>query len=507
MCIRKFSMSWSCIRSTPLVAALLVLAAILACQTPADRRPVARETGPDPAQLIADGRLALDDGEYGRAEGLFEKGLELDPDHSEAEALLARALYLNGDLTSARSRIQAHLSRHSEDVDALVLAGQILLALYSTRGENASSCLDSAEKLLVKAVSVDPTAAVAHVLLGDCRLYGGESAGAIAAYKDGITRCPAHRETHLCLEACFRNGALITPAEGVLFYRTLLEGDIAASAGSEGTGTLWWFLGVWYDNLGRKAYENEQYEEAAEAYAECGRCHRKAGEIHLPFAADALYEEAQACANMGWARFYSGRYGSAEKMFAKALSIEPKMKNAIIGMDYLGAAIIEREGNVKGRDFYRRIAYANPWNANWWNGYARLCRDTGLYEEAYTGYARAMKLSPEECRYANDAGVMLMDYLKREPGKAESLFRTAWKTGEEKCGSEFLEEEERQLYFEASCDAMLNLGRLLLIQNRIGEAEPVITSLQQKAPERQGVKQLLADLKAAKEEKLYKSPE
>ncbi len=438
------------------------------------------------------------------SESYLRKTLEIEPLHDRAEFLLAKVLYLNSRFIEARPHVDAHLERFPRDAAANLLAGRILLATYTASGESAADCVDAAIAYLARAIELDPGEPAAHIAIGDCSLHKGDVEAALGAYQKGIVRCTESTELHQRLLSCFGGSDLFSPRDAIDFYETLLAVEKQTPAAK---GMLCWFQGVWYDALGRSEYEKEEYERAAEAYARGAERNNRCGQIHPPFAVEALYAEAQAFANVGWARYYGGAHDLAEQNFCKALALRQDLKNAILGIDYLGAAITNRDGFASGRDFFRRVAIAHPWNSKWWNNYALFCRETGQNEQAYTGYVKAMTLAPDDTRYINDCGMMLLYYLDREPAKAEKLFRRAWKTGEEKCADPFVTEEDHKYHFDAYCDAMLNLGRLLLLQNRIEEATQVAEALGKKAPLRLDVRELLRGLEGARRGIPYELPE
>jgi tetratricopeptide (TPR) repeat protein len=438
------------------------------------------------------------------AENYFRKTLSLDPSHSEAGAMLAHALFMNGDLDGAKETIEEHLSRCPDDTAARILAGKILVADFVANGESAGSSLVSAGRHLSLAIESDPGAAGAYVLLGDCHLHGGDGESALTAYQAGIAACPGEMAIHQRLVTCFQGSDLLPVDDAIGFYRAIL---VRKGAKPEERGSLYWFLGVWHDAAARTAFGDKDFAAAAVEYGKSARCYESCRREHSLFDADARLQEAQAWANVGWAYYYAKDYNRAEAKFGRALALAGDLQNAILGLDYLGTAILSSQGMEKGRDFFRRAALTNPRQAKWWNNYGLFCRETGEHENSYRAYVKAAALSPGDTRYINDAGMMLMYYLKRDSAEAESLFRRAWKIGEERCDNPFLSETDRKYHFEAYCDAMLNLGRLLLIDGRTAEAETVIRSLGEKAPERADVRQLLGALELAKEGKPFEIPE
>jgi len=391
-----------------------------------------------------------------------------------------------------------------DDASGHLLAGRIYVASSASAGTGGAALLDTAGKHLEKSIELDPASPEAYLVLGDCRLQKGDAPAGLAAYLKGIALSPEYTALHERLAGVFGGSEFLAPEDAIDFYKELLARDDTSAVGK---GNLWWFRGAWCESLGRAAYAEERYTDAADAYAESAVCYEKCGQAHEPFTEQALQEQAQALANTGWAYYYAEEFELAEARFSRSLALRPDLQNAALGVDYLGTAIVGSAGMEKARDFFRRQALANPWNSKWWNNYAFFCREAGQYEESYSAYVKAMNLSPDDTRYINDAGMMLLYYLKRQPGKAAELFRRAWETGEKKCDNPFLSEEDRAYHFEAYCDAMLNLGRLLLMQNKPGEAEPIARSLDEKAHERPDVKRLLISVKETKEGKPYVLPE
>jgi len=456
-------------------------------------------------EFAADPELGGDPGStFFDAAQFFSTTLEREPGHSRAGLLLAKALYLNGDLEGARESIEAFVARFPRQSEGLVEAGRIALSIYTAMGQAEGASLAAAETYLQRAIEVDPAGTEAHRLLGDCRLHGGNTTGALDAYQEGIARRPGDAELHQRLVTCFQGSEAFSAAEAVGFYQALLKGRDLSKADE---ATLWWYQGTWHDIGGSSAFGAERFEQALEEYAASAASYRRCGEVHPIYEESARSQEAQAFANMGWAALRAEEYDLSEAKFGRALYLETGLENAVLGIDYLGDALIRAQGLAAGRDLFGRAARANPWNARWWNNYALFGRETGYFESAYTSYVKAAALEPGDTRYINDCGMMLLYYLHREPEKAEAYFREAWRVGEETCSSPFITEAEHKHHFEAYCDAMLNLGRLLLLQGEVERCEPIARALREKAPRRPDVIQLQLALKKTKEGQPYMLPE
>ncbi len=451
------------------------------------------ESGGDPAAAFHD------------AQSYFEKTLALDPDHDEAERCIAQCLFLNNDLDTARTRIDAHLNRKPDDAIAHLLAGQILVTSFAASGDDAAPMLVAAESHLEKTVSLEPTLEAAYASLGDCRIYAGNNAGALAAFQEGIRKCPEPLALHQRLLATFAGSDVLKNEDAAVFYRGLLERtDLEAAE----QGLLWWYLGEWLEKDGTAFYgKGGAYAEAAALYAETASAFMSCSKAYPPYASDGTVRAAMAYCSEGWAHYNLSDFESSEKGFFKALGLYPNLDTAVKGLDYLGTAIVNTNGAKDACDFFKRAAEATPGISKFWNNHAFFAREVEQYEDAYRGYVKAVEISPDDTRYINDCGMMLMYYLKRDPEQTEKYFRQAWETGDKKLENPFISDEDRAYHFEAQCDAILNLGRLLLVQNRVEECDPIVKLLLDKAPQRLDVQELRIGHERAKNGTPYSLPE
>ena len=65
------------------------------------------------------------------------------------------------------------------------------------------------------------------------------------------------------------------------------------------------------------------------------------------------------------------------------------------------------------------------------------------------------------------------------------MYKKAWHLGKESFESPFTEEGEKQTMFSAYTDALVNLGRMYLKQNRFVEFHNVLEELLAAAPDRE----------------------
>jgi tetratricopeptide (TPR) repeat protein len=156
----------------------------------------------------------------------------------------------------------------------------------------------------------------------------------------------------------------------------------------------------------------------------------------------------------------------------------------------LTADLYYQAGDLAGiRDAFGRAARRFD-DAEWWNNHAFFCRETERYEDAYAAYSRCIELAPDNARWVNDTGLILLYHLQRDLDHAELLFRRAWELGRAVTDNPFASQEAVQENFLAYTDAMLNLGRLMFEQGRLDEAATVVAELLALAPERPDARQL-----------------
>ena len=135
--------------------------------------------------------------------------------------------------------------------------------------------------------------------------------------------------------------------------------------------------------------------------------------------------------------------------------------------------------------------------AEWWNNYAFFCRETGQYEESYQAYSRCIELAPDNARWVNDTGLILLSHLDRDHDHAEELFMRARQLGKAACDNPFVSDESRYENFLAYTDAMLNLAQLHGRRGKLDQAKVIIDELLTIAPDRSDAIALKAEIEKA----------
>lgn len=223
-------------------------------------------------------------------------------------------------------------------------------------------------------------------------------------------------------------------------------------------------------------------------------CLVNAGNIH--------YAAAQAALAQGGVAAAATSLRAAEDDYSGALEAVPDDPDAARGLEltadaYLTPSPGQPDGDQAGiRELFGRAARRFDRPA-WWNNYAFFCRETGRYEESYQAYCRCIELAPDNARWVNDTGLILLYHLDRDLDRAQALFERAWELGKAACDNPFVSDESRYENFLAYTDAMLNLAQLEGRRGQFGQAQQIIDELLKLAPERSDALALKAELDKA----------
>ncbi|MEM9381727.1 MAG: hypothetical protein AAGB93_17360 [Planctomycetota bacterium] len=117
-------------------------------------------------------------------------------------------------------------------------------------------------------------------------------------------------------------------------------------------------------------------------------------------------------------------------------------------------------------------------------------RAQALIERSWAAYQVAARLSPDDVRVVNDAGLVMAYYVRTDPEAAELYFLQAAKDGEEQLRTLELEDDEREALEEAWGDAHQNMGIIeMTIRRRPAKArEWFVRSLEIGPPSRNWLK-------------------
>ena len=304
-----------------------------------------------------------------------------------------------------------------------------------------------------------------------------------AALREWRETLPEPQRLVPLLEDAGARGAATTPA--TLGYLLLVAGRRALAAGDTSGAAALFEQGAASFALATGDPLASEWELATRR----ADCLVNAGDIHYALARDLLASGETAGAAPELVR--------AEEAYSGALDAVPDDEGAIRGIELTADAYLGGEGGQPDqagiRDVFGRAArrFDRP---EWWNNYAFFCRETGMYEESYQAYSRCIELAPENARWVNDTGLILLYHLDRDLDRAQELFERSWKLGQEACDNPFVTDESRSENFLAYTDAMLNLAQLHGRRGELDRARAVLDELLALSPEREDARALDAQL-------------
>jgi tetratricopeptide (TPR) repeat protein len=309
--------------------------------------------------------------------------------------------------------------------------------------------------------------------------------------------------------------------------------DVLDVTGADFSGIALETVSVLQAAMGKTRYANREFGLAGLHFDRSAKALQRAGTMPRQWSRDELdFREADALVNAAYS--YQGlaldlwaedRNDDTAKLAAEAceqaltdaLRAVPGHQAASDAVLWLGERLMNKGDPMNAtygdiaqmRDFYGRMAERFN-KADWWNNYAFWCRETAttsegrgdadeawrLFEASYGAYQRTIALAPDNARYVNDTGLILLYHLHRDLDVAEELFERAWELGREVCENPFVEQEVYDFNFEAYCDAMLNLSRLHLERQQYDRADEVMAQLVELAPDRPDVQMTSAELKS-----------
>jgi tetratricopeptide (TPR) repeat protein len=330
----------------------------------------------------------------------------------------------------------------------------------------------------------------------------GEAADLLRQVLERQTRTRLeHRPTHALVRSW--RDALVDPlaVAGALTETDHMSPDIAQAT-----------LGYLHLAAGLAAQARLEHERAAELFEQgAGRFELAVGRDPLDSEWNLTLRRADCLVNAGWEHFGLARTAieeerpleearphllAAESDFGAALEAIPEDADARQGLALTGDLYYQAGSEEGIRDFFGRVAERFDL-AEWWNNYAFFCRETGLYEESYAAYSRCIELAPDNARWVNDTGLILLYHLDRDLDHAEELFHRSWELGREACDNPFVSDEAYEENFSAYTDAMLNLALLYARRDELQRASNMIVELRELDPLRPDAIQLQAQIASA----------
>jgi len=490
----------------PIAALLLAACLAPACSSPAADREVGRPAGPA-ARTAEPAAAARDDAALVAGLAQLDELLLLrrDPELSEETA---------AGLQSARESLAAACPARDGDarcraalatLDALV-GWQALSSGWTGVGDPGLASLQ--DSLLGSLQSVDGALPQTDAVRVAILLESGRAAEAAEAIVAAWTAVPPRSLDYAPLHAELRDGRDELPDPLRLLPPLQTAAARQAATAPASRGYLLLAAGHQRQASGDTAGATPLFEQGAAEFATAGadplasewelatrraECRIAAGSIH--------YDAALAARAQGGVPAAQAELRAAEDDYADALEAVRDDAEAVRGLEltadaYLGAGE-GRDADQPGiRDVFGRLARRFD-RAEWWNNYAFFCRETGQYEQSYAAYSRCIELAPENARWVNDTGLILLYHLDRDLDHAQELFQRAVRLGQEACDNPFASDDSRRENFLAYTDAMLNLAQLHAQRGQIDQARTMIDALLALSPERGDAQALKAKIEQA----------
>lgn len=466
-------------------------------------------------QRIANGGGgAIVDGSFLDAQAALETAANVMREDAESLLLLSEAHALRNEFdpavaaaTRAVERIQNRSARGEADASLapayIARARARICKLAEMRGDGQATPDEEqiayASKILAdvsKAKNLDPREPESYQLASTTFRWIHRFEEAIRALEDGVRAHPNHNPHHSALQGMYfgqKRGAAL-----VGLYRRLVRENERPSA-----TTVWWLGRALYahaSTAGDRESANKSYDEAAGAFA-------KSAEMQASDSGSTDIYRALCTVSKARMALEEGDQDFTEAELDRAYAITPRIAEIdengfdrwfddfrktyrggifALGKGFMGAGA----GLENAIRFFRKITARHEDWGQAWNNLGFAARDHAvkieqggdkdaakkLYEESFAAYKLAAKLSPQDARIQNDAGLMLVYHLHREIPFAIAQFEKAIRIG-----SEQLDElpdadddadlkAQRKNIEEAVGDAWGNWGLALEQQGKIRDA-------------------------------------
>ena len=401
---------------------------------------------------------------YGDAIRIAREVLQLHPEHADAGLILAQALYGSGDWEAAVAAAEEAVRLHPDRAGAHILMGRIAFDRFKqlkqqlaeidpdpqTRALQVAAIHEQrvrAMEAFGRAADLAPNRAFAPIALGEIAAWDSKTAEVLQHWNAALVIQPEAPVKHDWIEAN------TTWQERAAFYAEALEAHRKQEDSTAATAaTLAW-------HLARAHYDGLQWQTALDLFTkavEANPQHSNAW-FYVMICAWRLGDELAAEAA-------GARYAANSAVqFADILrDLPPEARGETAALiKYLGDRAFQQGRIDNSRDLNHVIACLQD-SADAWNNYAFLCRETGKFKAALSGYEYALEREPDSPQLWNDTAVILQYHLaspadlERAKGMYEHALELAAKVLADKDASELARERAKK----AQSDARLNLQKL-----------------------------------------------
>lgn len=147
------------------------------------------------------------------------------------------------------------------------------------------------------------------------------------------------------------------------------------------------------------------------------------------------------------------------ELLGKWIVAEADRTVAAVELSWAVMPLLDRSPDM-AREVLAALVAVYPKNADIWNNYAFVCRDTRKLDESIKAYRQALKIEPDNPRLMNDTALILHYYLKQDLPEAAELYEQAAEIAKQRLEAEGLDAEQRAMLEEVLRDAKNNLTKL-----------------------------------------------
>jgi len=415
-----------------------------------------------PPDKLADARAQIDAGQaHAAANTLASMLKDKEGDEHAVRMLLAEAQIADG----APDRALLTLEPLANNTDAPVLRlmarafranGDRLAAQGARHSDDAASMYEQAADYLGRAAAAGDASALSEA--GFIELYQlGDAPAARARAEAVLAKDPANGDALLLrgcalVNACWTADKSGDAAAAKDLHDKAVADLLAADTALGGKRPEPVFQLAWlYEQSG-------DAEKAVQAAADwCDRLPQKD--------ASRLY---------ALARRYVGerRWGPASTallaitqrdstLLTNLVKAESDPTKAAVELSWAVQPLMDAQRGRPAKDILAALCAAGPQDADLWNNYGLVARDTQAYEESWRAYEQALALRPDDANLLNDGAVLLHYYLHRDYDKAQAMYEKSIEISTKLLASpDKLSAEQKAAAEKAKKEATDNLANL-----------------------------------------------
>jgi tetratricopeptide (TPR) repeat protein len=312
--------------------------------------PETKESG-NLQQLLRQGLGLQQDGRLEEAKSVYQRILQAEPDHADANHLLGLIAYQGGDPEAAIGLINRAIRSNPRVYG--YYSNLALILVEHGRYEEAVACCSTA-------LTIDPSAADAHNNKGNALLALGKVDQAVASFRQAIALQPSYVEAHYNMgNALVEQGMLDAAIDS--FDRVLADDPGLPEA---------------HNNKGFALMEQGRLDEAAACFDKALALRPGYAEVHnnkaTVMSRQGRVDEAIACAD-------------------EALALMPDYADAY---NTKGIALTDQGRIDDALECFERALKLNPRSADFHNNKGTALIDQGRFGDALESFDRALALKP-----------------------------------------------------------------------------------------------------------------